>query len=186
MMNTRLIAGLSTIGALVIVLAVVGVWQIWPHDDGNRAVVVRSISAFDFSNDRALAGFANDVFFVYILADPAPAASDAYHWPTVTYHAEVLESLKGSASGKVKVNQMGGANVTVEDQGDMLEMGKSYLLATRHDPNNGWHVVSSAYQKIPLNVPTGTDKSDVMGTPEAQVIKNRFKDAIQNQEAPAK
>ena len=184
-MNHRLMA--ITAAAVIAVAAIAGgvIGGMSGQDEGDRPAV-RAISAVDFTDDRKLAGFANDVFFVYVLAEPAPVTSDAYHWPTVTYSAEVLETLKGSTSGMVRVNQIGAEGATVEGQGDMLETGKSYLLATRSDPNNGWHVVSSAYQQVPVNAPASTDKSDVMDTSEAQAIKERFQEAIRTQEVPSK
>ena len=117
-----------TVAALAVVSAIaVGIiWAMSGPEDGDRPVV-RALAVIDFTDDNKMAGFAHDVFFVYVLEEPAPERSDAYDWPTTTYTVEVLETLKGSASGTVKVNQMGAVGATVEEQGAMLEPRKSYL-----------------------------------------------------------
>jgi hypothetical protein len=94
------------------------------------------LAAVDASDDRRLAGFAEDLFLGRVTAPGTSVQRD----PVVETHfqVEVLESIKGSARGTVLVAQQGGyipgANELRLMEGDqLLEAGKKYLFATRTD-----------------------------------------------------
>jgi hypothetical protein len=62
--------------------------------------------------------------------------------PGVQFSVEVEENVKGSLVGSVIFSQEGGEDVWIEDHAPLVEVGSSYLLATRYKPDEGWHVVA--------------------------------------------
>jgi hypothetical protein len=101
-----------------------------------KVTAIHYISAADFSDDRRLAGFAEDVFLGRVTAPGTTVQRE----PVLETHfqVDVLDSIKGSAGGTVLVAQQGGyvpgANELRVLEGDqLLEAGKTYLFATRTD-----------------------------------------------------
>ena len=97
---------------------------------------------------------------------------DGYPWPTVVYHVEVREVFKGSLAEEAIVYQ---AITNVKERtrgGYKLEIGKTYLLATRFNAGEGWHTVSSVNQYI-----------DVTSIEHVLELWERFTSAIE-QEIP--
>ena len=182
-MAHRIIAA-TVVSALVISLAVgIAVWKYWPQDFG-EVLPVKALSAIDMSDDRALVGFADNVFFGRVTSEPQK--STIYPWPSVVFNVEVLETLKENASGIVKINQAGGftedgSAVYVEGDPALLESNKTYIFAMRHDPENDWHVLSESYQYVKLNVSDDASKSDILDSDEAQTLRDRFNEAIEDQ-----
>ena len=111
--------------------------------------------------------------------------------PQTHYRVEALEALKGSLSGTIAVSEQGGAwpgGAPFRMDGDphLLEVGKSYLLATRHIPaeNGGGHLVLSAgggYGKIELPESPGGESGGILATTYAAELRTRFAAAIANQ-----
>ena len=65
---------------------------------------------------------------------------DEYPWPTVVYHVEVREVLKGSLAEEAIVYQ---AITDVKERargGYKLEAGKTCFLATRFNAGEGWQL----------------------------------------------
>jgi hypothetical protein len=132
--SRRALVGLlaaGAIGATAVPLAVTG-----RGVEPVKVSTIHYISAVDFSDDRRLAGFAQDLFLGRVTAPGTTVPRD----PVLETHfqVEVLDSIKGSAQGTVLVAQQGGyvpgANELRVMEGDqLLEAGKTYLFATRTD-----------------------------------------------------
>ena len=97
---------------------------------------IEFISVADFSDDRRLAGFAQDVFIGRVAGE----SRDVDKEPVLETHfsVDVLETIKGSAKGRVLVAQPGGylpgGNELRLMEGDQLLVpGRTYLFATRSD-----------------------------------------------------
>ena len=97
---------------------------------------IEFISVADFSEDRRLAGFAQDVFIGRVAGEGRTIDKE----PVLETHfsVDVLETIKGSAKGNVVVAQTGGylpgGNELRLMEGDqLLEPGRTYLFATRSD-----------------------------------------------------
>lgn len=92
--------------------------------------------AADFTDPRRVAGYADDVFFGQVVRKAGeargPSAGDAR--VRTTYDVRVLDRLKGTVAGTVKVSQLGGVDeqgrVVLFEEDPLLEVGGIYLLAT--------------------------------------------------------
>ena len=143
----------------------------------------------DASDDRELAGFADDIFFGRVTERVGQTMVGGT--PQTHYRVEALEALKGSLSGTIAVSEQGGAwpgGAPFRMDGDphLLEVGKSYLLATRRSSaeNGGGHLVLSAgggYGKIELPEAPGGESGGILATTYAAELRTRFADAIANQ-----
>ena len=103
----------------------------WFQGATNEVSIGHATYAIDMTDDRQVAGFSSDVFFGRVVENSGQLMLDEF--PKTLFQVEVLEALKGSLSGVVKVGQAAGV---VEDgsmffmAGDtqLLETGKVYLL----------------------------------------------------------
>ena len=73
--------------------------------------------------------------------------------PRTQFSVEVLENIKGELSGTVIVDQIGGAgsdSIIVDLEGDsLLQVGKTYLLATEYGPDDNWYgIVAQGYGNV--------------------------------------
>jgi hypothetical protein len=101
-----------------------------------KVSTIEFISAADFSDDRRLAGFAQDVFIGRVAGEGRSVAKE----PVVEteFSVDVQETIKGSAKGNVVVAQSGGYleggnELRVMEGDQLLEPGRTYLFATRTD-----------------------------------------------------
>ena len=141
-------------------------------------------SRTDFSNDRKLVGFADNVFFGTVISEDGQTLE--YGWPETQYSVRILETLKGTAEvGSVlTVNEAGG---TYEDgtpyrlEGDhnMLKVGSHYLLITRSFPAKGWNTLVGRYGGHEIEV--GGKGIDPVTTDAAVALRARFEDAVENE-----
>ena len=154
-------------------------------------VVAYATWVIDASNDRELAGFADDIFFGRVAARAGQTMVDGL--PQTDYRVEVLETLKGSAAGVISVSQQGGIMpeggcFRMDGDPDLMEAGKTYLLATLRiidrngESNGGGNMALSGgggYGKIEL--PEAAVGESILNTPAAGELRTRFADAIANQ-----
>ena len=143
----------------------------------------------DASDDRELAGFADDIFFGRVMGNAGQTMVGGT--PQTHYRVAVLEALKGSLSGTIAVSEQGGvwpggAPFRMDGDPHLLEAGKSYLLATHGSSaeNGGGHLVISAgggYGKIELPEAAGESGGGILSTATAGELRSRFADAIANQ-----
>jgi hypothetical protein len=94
------------------------------------------ISVADFSDDRRLAGFAQDLFVGRVAGEGR--TDDTEPVIQTDFPVEVLDSIKGPARGSVVVAQQGGYlpasnELRLMENDQLLEPGRTYLFATRTD-----------------------------------------------------
>lgn len=195
MMMTRSISiprRLLLLAALVLALAagILG-WRFvsdWWY--GGPVIYEHGPWVIDASDDRELAGFADDIFFGRVTESVGQTMVGGT--PQTHYRVAVLEALKGSLSGTIAVSEQGGvwpggAPFRMEGDPDLLEPGKSYLLATHGSSgeNGGGPLVISAgggYGKIELPAASGeSGGGGILATATAGELRSRFTDAIANQ-----
>jgi hypothetical protein len=109
-----------------------------------RITRIEFSSVADFSDDRRLAGFAEDIFLGQVTG--AGRAIDKRPVIETDFPVKVLEAIKGSARGTVTVTQQGGyvpgRNELRLMEGDrLIEPGDTYLFATRADPEGRHYLV---------------------------------------------
>ncbi len=127
---------------------------------------------------------AQDVFFGQVIEKLGQTRK--YGYPETQFNVKVLEVLKGSLSGTVKVNQQGGTRIDgtqwrMEGDPTLLDPGKSYLFVTRHLPAEDWHTVSPGYGNIKLQAPPNGTKEEVLGSEHAGELRQRFNTAVENE-----
>lgn len=142
-------------------------YWIWVHSP----VVMLVTPAFDFSDDRKLAGSADNIFIGEVRAQVGRAGR--YPLIETQFAVQVLENIKGNLPEKVVVNQQGGKfwGQTVLIQGDRLvESGKVYLFVTSYNQVEEWHTLVYTYGRLEIT----TDL-------ERQQLVVRFQKAYQEQ-----
>ena len=194
-MLTRSVSGprlrpLAAAAGMALAAGILAWWFIPPLLYCGPPVIAYATWVIDASNDRELAGFADDIFFGRVTEKVGQTTLGSF--PQTDYRVEVLEVLKGSAAGVAAVSQQGGVmpdGACFRMVGDphLLEVGKSYLLATRGSSaeNGGGHLVLSAgggYGKIELPEASGeSGGGGILATATAGELRTRFADAIANQ-----
>ena len=151
-------------------LAVAAALTVAARDD-TPPLTVHADNAVDTSDDRRLVGFADNVFVGRVLA--RSGQTDELSMPETQFRVEVLDTLKGSLSGTVTVNQFGGVadGRTVLLEGDaLLEPGETYLLATRTRTDLGWETVVAQHGKVKLR-----------GAEHGRQVRARFAEAREKQ-----
>jgi hypothetical protein len=163
--NLILAVGLS----LGVAGAVVAGWQ-WQHaagGNGNDAVsnagIGHPIYDLDPRDDRALAGYATDIFIGRVLDQTgtagAPTSAPGQELPQSQFAVEVLHVVKGQAGGVVTVNQVGGLDTQVGElmllEGDLLlRPGASELFLLVSVPERGWYqIVAAGHGHLPADDP---------------------------------
>lgn len=170
---------IGTALAAVILVAAGGMIAV----DANDVRSVDALPAYNLSDRRDLAGFADDVWFGEVLerlsqedlSETGPGAV-----PVTRFRVRVAETLKGSLSGEVIVAQDGGTDPVsgdslLVDENPLLEVGSTYLLATAYWQDGAAH---SIVAEGLANLPAG--RAD-----ERRALRASFKEAIQNQRRPS-
>ena len=94
------------------------------------------------SDDRELVGFSSDVFIAKVVKQVGTSTE-----PTLQTHfsVEVIETIKGNATGNLVVNQSGGYEymfvwkyLVLEKGDELLQPGETYLFVTRGDDETGY------------------------------------------------
>ena len=146
--------------------------------------VLKPVLITEYDNDRKLMGVSESVFFGKVTSDGV--YSKAYPYPTVTFDVEVLENLKGTASGTVKANQPAqqtesGAPVHIQHTGESLVNGTAYVFIGNYDNVNGWYMVNTRWQHLPVTGSEGASKEQILDSDHANQLRTRFNDAIENE-----
>ena len=187
--STPRLLPLAAAAGLALAAGILAWWFIPPLLYCGPPVIAHATWVIDASNDRELAGFADDIFFGRVAEKVGQTTLGSY--PQTDYRVEVLEVLKGSLSGTVAVSQQGGvmpdgACFRMAGDPQLMEAGKSYLLATTRIPaeNGGGNLALSAggsYGKIELPAAAGESGGGILSTAHAGELRTRFADAIANQ-----
>ena len=139
----------------------------------------------DFSDDRKLVGFADDVFFGQVVENLG--TSEKRGPPESQFRVQVLETLKGTLEGEVTVNQssefhVGASQDEFMGEPALLGRGNSYLLVTRTSQETGWHTVASHYGRILIRrVSKDASREKILNSPHANELRSRFTLAVDNE-----
>ena len=138
----------------------------------------------DIRDDRKLSGLADNIWFGQVMGKTGQVADSA---PATHYSVVVFESLKRELSGMITVSQEGadmsnGQQFRIQGAPDLLEPGKSYLFITRADPAEGYHVVVPGVGNLLLDVDDNAGRAAVLGSTDANSLRERFESAIANEE----
>ena len=108
----------------------------------------------DYGDAKLLAGAAENVFFGRVARKlgslpmrhgfllPLHGEPRPHFMPGVQYAVEIEENVKGRLAGTIALGQEGMEGGWIEDHAPLLGVGQTYLLATRYDAGEGWHVVA--------------------------------------------
>ena len=148
-------------------------------------IVGHPLHVTDIHDDQKLVGIAHNVWFGKVESKTSQV-EDKDDEPYTLYSVTVLESLKGTLPQQVAVVQYGvdfsnGTKYRVEGDLDLLEDGKSYLFVTRTNDAGDEHTVVPGVGNLPLDVAKGVDRSTVLESEDANKLRTRFQDAIDNQ-----
>lgn len=132
------------VGAVVITAGYLGGTMLIPrHVDAGQTI-------FDVTDKRRLVGHATHVFEGRVIAQVGskglPTSIPGDSIPQSQYTVEIIESIKGNASGTVIVNQYD--NV----EGDSpLKLGHKYIFVTRYSSETGWyHITAAGYGNVQI------------------------------------
>lgn len=138
------------LGTLLCVLVVVGCGAVGGQMTG--------AASFQKEDIRKVVGVSTHIFVGRVVAvagnEGIPTSGPGnVTIPRTQFSVSVLENVKGELSGTVTVNQMGGADdggINVELEGDtLLEVGKTYLLATWYDSDKSWYsIIAEGYGNV--------------------------------------
>ena len=139
----------------------------------------------DIKDDRKLSGLAHNIWFGRVV-EKAGQVEDKEDVPATYYSVTVFESLKGELPGTVMVSQEGadmsnGQKFRMQGAPDLLKPGKSYLFVTRTDPASGYHTVVPGIGNLLLDVDDNAGRADVLGSADANSLRERFEEAITNE-----
>ncbi|MFI7536485.1 hypothetical protein [Streptosporangium sp. NPDC049376] len=142
---------------------------------------VHSQRAFDYSDERKLAGWADNVFIGRVTAKTGQTTYGTTDIPVTLWSVDVSESLKGTFTGTVTVAQRGGYNsltntLKVFEEDTLLSAGQEYLFATRVN-SAGLNVLTPKYGDVPLS----GEANSVGETNSRAAVHERWKKAIANQ-----
>jgi hypothetical protein len=114
---------------------------------------VETVAVTDFSDDKRLVGFSDDVF-VGKVAGERGTTGDGPLLQT-QFDIEVVRPIKGTRSGNVVVSQEGGVDETgvtvIVDGDEPLAVGKTYVFAGRTNPDTGWLTPVPTYGTVQVN-----------------------------------
>jgi len=103
-------------------------------------VLIHPSYVADFSDDNTLVGASHNVFVGKVIA--VDGQEENYGIPGTKYTVEVIENIKGTLKKEVAVLQDGGYKdgvlYAIEDGGEPLKIGSTYVLATRDNTEKGW------------------------------------------------
>lgn len=98
--------------------------------------------AINVSDDRELVGSSSDVFIAKVIKQTG-TSTELYL--QTHFSVEVIETIKGNATGNVIVKQFGGYEhmfiwryLTLADGDELLQPGETYLFVTKGDDEKGY------------------------------------------------
>ena len=177
---------LAWISVILISLALLGV-AVGQYASGGPLplIVGHPLHVTDIHDDQKLAGISHNVWFGQV-ASKTSQVEDKDDEPYTRYSVTVLESLKGTLPDTAAVVQYGmdfsdGSKYRVDGDPDLLEAGKSYLFVTRTNAAGDQHTVVPGVGNLPLDVAKNADRDTVLDSDDANRLRTRFQDAIDNQ-----
>ncbi len=114
--------------------------------EGSPSCSIIVDSAFDATDLRALAGWA-DAIFVGTVLQESGTKSLLSSVPETQFQVEVIKSLKGTASGTLTVSQVGGRGCLV-NTGDLVSVGTTYLFSTGYMAAEDWYSIAGRAEEL--------------------------------------
>jgi len=119
---------------------------------------VDTLAVAELSDDRQMVGLAEDVFLGSVVGELGTTRIDGV--PETQFEVTVQHPIKGALTGTVTVSQAGGVDEEgdeyVVDEDDPLQAGRTYLFASRTNPDTGWHTLIPRYGTLAAD--TATDR----------------------------
>ena len=152
-MQASIRSALCVFGTILCVLAIAGCSADGPQMAGAWS--------FDQTDIRKVVGRSSHIFVGRVVAvagnEGIPTSGPGnVTVPFTQFTVEMLENIKGELTGTVTVNQVGGStdlgtNVDLESDA-LLEVGRSYLLATGYNPEKGWYrIIAQGYGNVVID-----------------------------------
>lgn len=160
-----------------------------------RATHYHPTYAVQLDTPELAAGWADDVFIAEVTEREGVRRTNGDRLLWTTYRVEVRETLKGQATGSVRVAQEGGDDplrrrrVVVGDA-PALQPGMTYVLATRL-ASDGWHTAPSNFTPVQVaggeQSQAGTDPATAwqQGAAHPQSQRDAFPSAVSRSRDPA-
>ena len=166
-------------------LAMIGwvAWQLVSAYYGQTSFGI-PIYVADLSDDRKLVGLSHNVFFGQV--ESKSGSSWTKNLAETQFNVTVLETIKGSLSGDITVNQLGGTDgnghkFRIEGDPDLLQSGKTYLFVTKANAAGDRHNNAPGYGNIILDVPADASYREILSSEDANQLRTRFTEAYENE-----
>lgn len=152
----------------------------------------------DFSDDKKLMGATHNVFVGKVIKKSG--TKNLGIGPETQFSVEVVSNIKGNLSGIVTVNQLGGyqkgilylleggdsnaSESSKESSSDkLLDVGKTYLFASRYNADENWHTLVShpnARKLISSDKNLSLDQLKSLGDKDSRIaeLKEAYKNEI--------
>lgn len=153
------------VSAVILVACTLFGYNKWTASDNSDVTYIHSTFVTDLSDDRKLAGLANNVFIGKVISKAGDKKLDII--PETQFNVQVLENIKGSLKENIMVNQQGGYDsgndkkLVLMENDKMIEPGKVYLFATRYNVDENWYTLIPEYGDKVLD--NDTKKKEAVG-----------------------
>lgn len=141
----RIAGALAVLGVVLLAAA---------RSEGRRAVPSHGSKIANFADRETAFAWADNVFVGTVLDEIGPQAPDPI--PQTLFVVAVHETLKGSLSGAVFVDQAGGfddrGNEVRPDGDPPLQLGARYMFVTKTHRNGWWHTPIPRHGDVNLGV----------------------------------
>lgn len=142
------------------------------------------------NDDREVVGAHENVFVGKVTTDLGSTPFDAI--VQRQFNVEAIYNVKGDLDGQVIVSQIGsyadGNFFAFSESGNAtptLQVGSTYIFATRRNSEKNWHVLSSHGSGIKLlSSNTGLTRDQIIALSETDERVNQLKEAFKNQIIP--
>lgn len=152
--------------------------------DGSHVVTMEFIYPANYADDRVLVGASHNVFVGKIVAQTGSIERGA--GPETQFAVQVISNIKGNLQGTVTVDQQGGYKngvLYVVGNSDvfggsagryLLQIGSTYLLATRYNPTSNWYTLNpfpSASKLISADPSQANAQLQVLAANDPRVLR---------------
>ena len=155
---------------------------LYQHPYTDRSwTTIHPLLAADVSKDPILMGAAHNVFVGKVIADEG--VTDSSTGLRTRYSVEVTSNIKGEANGVTIVEQEGGTKgktqYIIENASPMLEVGSTYLLATRYNESAHSYLIIAHQNAVKLltsdqTASVGALQQLVKGDPKVRALEAAY------------
>jgi hypothetical protein len=181
-MNNKNIKYIVASIVLVVIAVALLKFEVFPGKKTNNIVVSKAIYVDNFSDNRVLAGSADNIFVGKVIRQMGNKSNRPWRGAEGQFETKVIMNIKGNLEGSVIVDQIGGykdgkfymqgldfavGNMS-KPEDYVLNPGSTYLFASRQDDQENWQIVS-----IPgLSWQIISSDSDISEVQLLQIIKS--------------